>query len=166
MAKNYTVAEAVAVLRDGSDTAAIMDIGRRYPLFSYLATTMVAKAGEEFEAFVKYLPEYTTANKINSAIKKTIVEIEAVEVEEEEAPAKKRGPKKAAKKKVVEEEPEEDEEDEELEEEDEVEEEVEEKPAKKAAKKPAKKPAKKAPKKAKKAEVEDDEEDDDDDWEI
>lgn len=164
MAKNYTVAEAVAVLRDGSDTAAIMDIGRRYPLFSYLATTIIAKAGEEFEEFVKYLPEYTTANKINSAIKKTIVETEA-EAEEEKAPAKKRGPKKAAKKKVVEEEPE-DEEDEDLEEEEVEEEEVEEEPVKKAAKKPAKKPAKKAPKKAKKVEVEDDEDENDDDWEI
>lgn len=38
-AKNYTVSEAITVLRGGKDLEAIRDICRRYPLFAYHSMT-------------------------------------------------------------------------------------------------------------------------------
>lgn len=172
MAKNWKFGEAVRAIMDGNKEA-ILDIGRRYPLFLNLAS-QVNEAGA---LLIDCVPEYCTARKIESVLKGDVVEkaeTEDTEDGEEETPKKKKEKpaKKPAKKKV---EPEDDDDDEdegeddwdEGDEGDEGEDEQPKKPAKKPAAKKKEKPAKKA-KKAKKAEPEDDDDDDDDDddWDV
>lgn len=191
MAKNYALYEAACIIAEGRDLAAIQDIGKRYPFVLSRVTELTAKAGEDFVEFIKYLPEHTTANKFNAAVRAQIVEADEDDDEEEEVVEAK--PKKVE----VEEDDDEDEVDDLMSlpakklfkmcedagftpsknrekayyikllnsvSEDDEEEEA--KPTKKA-KKSEKKPAKKAPKKV---EPEDDwdeeDEDDDDDWDI
>ena len=43
MAKNYSLAEAVQVLLENEDTAAIADIGRRYPLLAVKITRVAVR---------------------------------------------------------------------------------------------------------------------------
>lgn len=101
MAKNYTLREAIEVLHNGTDLEAIMDITKRYPFVTVKASKLLALAGVEFEEFIKYLPEHTTANKFNAAVKKEIEDsdidedVEDIEDEEDEKPSK---PVKKAKK--------------------------------------------------------------------
>lgn len=86
MAKNYTLREAIEVLHKGTDLEAIMDITKRYPFVTVKASKLLALAGVEFEEFVKYLPEHTTANKFNAAVKKNLEEsgIDEDEIEDVE----------------------------------------------------------------------------------
>ena len=86
MAKNYTLREAIEVLHKGTDLEAIMDITKRYPFVTVKASKLLALAGVEFEEFVKYLPEHTTANKFNTAVKKNLEEsgIDEDEIEDVE----------------------------------------------------------------------------------
>ena len=104
MAKNYTLYEAACIIAEGRDLAAIQDIGKRYPFVLSRVTELTAKAGEDFVEFIKYLPEHTTANKFNAAVRAQIVEADEDEDEEEEAveakPKKKEKPAKAKPKKV------------------------------------------------------------------
>lgn len=72
MAKNYSLAEAVQVLLENEDTAAIADIGRRYPLLAVKITRVAVKAGEEFGDLMQFMPENLSANKINGTIKKAL----------------------------------------------------------------------------------------------
>ena len=74
MAKNYTFNEAVKIIAKGTDLEAITDIGRRYPVLAHKITVVTAKAGEEFVDLMGYMPDYLTANKVNSAIKAGITE--------------------------------------------------------------------------------------------
>lgn len=74
MAKNYTLNEAVKIIANGQDLEAITDIGRRYPVLLHKVTAVVAKAGQDFVDLMGYMPEYLTANKVNSAIKTTTQE--------------------------------------------------------------------------------------------
>lgn len=74
MAKNYTFNEAVAIIAAGKDMEAITDIGRRYPVLAHKIAVVAAKAGEEFVDLMGYMPEYLTANKVNTAIKAGITE--------------------------------------------------------------------------------------------
>lgn len=74
MAKNYTFNEAVAIIAAGKDMEAITDIGRRYPVLAYKIAVITAKAGEEFVDLMGYMPDYLTANKVNTAIKAGITE--------------------------------------------------------------------------------------------
>lgn len=69
MAKNYTFNEAVAIIAEGKDLEAITDIGRRYPVLAHKVAVVAAKAGEEFVELMGYMPDYITANKVNTAIK-------------------------------------------------------------------------------------------------
>lgn len=69
MAKNYTFAEAVKIINAGTDMEAITDIGRRYPILMHKATAVCAKAGEAFVDLMNYMPDYLTANKVNTALK-------------------------------------------------------------------------------------------------
>lgn len=117
MAKNWTVKEAVVVLAQGSDKAAIQDIARRFPLF---ATT--ASRGEVgLLEIIQALPDHITARKIESVLKADIEvteeEEEVKEVKEKPKKAKEKPAKRGRKKKVeeVEEVEEEELEDEELE---------------------------------------------------
>lgn len=72
MAKNYSLAEAVQVLLENEDTAAIADIGRRYPLLAVKITRVAVKAGEEFGDLMQFMPDNLSANKINGTIKKAL----------------------------------------------------------------------------------------------
>ena len=74
MAKNYTFNEAVKIIAKGTDMEAITDIGRRYPVLAHKIAVVTAKAGEEFVDLMGYMPDYLTANKVNTAIKAGITE--------------------------------------------------------------------------------------------
>ena len=69
MAKNYTFAEAVKIINEGTDMESIADIGRRYPILMHKVTNVCAKAGEAFVELMGYMPDYLTANKVNTIIK-------------------------------------------------------------------------------------------------
>lgn len=155
MAKNWTIGEAARVIFEGVDVAAVTDIGRRFPLFSVLASKMNEAGIKMLEA----MPDYITARKAESALKGDVAVADEEDEVAEEKPAKKEKAKKekakkekpAKKAKPVVEDDDDDFDD------DDEEEEV--KPAKKAKK--AVKPAK-PEKKAKKPVIEDDDDDDDD----
>lgn len=82
MAKNYTFAEAVKIINTGTDMESITDIGRRYPVLLNKVTKVAAKAGEDFVDLMNFMPDYLTANKVNSAIKNTVGETEENEAAE------------------------------------------------------------------------------------
>lgn len=91
MAKNYTIKEATEIIKAGTDFEAITDIGRRYPVLAHKLAVLTAKAGDEVVDLMSYMPEYLSANKVNSAIKKSIeggasdddAEDDAAEVEDD-----------------------------------------------------------------------------------
>jgi len=164
MAKNWKASEAVLLIQEGNKEA-ILDCGRRFPMF----TNAVAKGNYEgLVAVIAALPDYISARKIETVLKDGVGAVEDdAEVEDEEEVEEVKPAKKAAKKGKKKPAPEPEEEEEELDEEDDEEEEVVVKKSskkKKAAEKPATKKKGKAKKKA--APVEDDDEDEDDDWDI
>ena len=71
MAKNYTFAEACAIINEGTNHEAIADIGRRYPILLHKVSQVTAVAGDKFVDLMGYMPDYLTANKVNSALKTT-----------------------------------------------------------------------------------------------
>lgn len=83
MAKNYTFNEAVQIIANGQDLEAITDIGRRYPVLLNKVTKVAAKAGQDFVDLMGYMPEYLTANKVNSAIKATVQESDGANDEDD-----------------------------------------------------------------------------------
>lgn len=87
MVKNYTFNEAVKIIANGTDLEAITDIGRRYPVLAHKIAVVAAKAGEEFVDLMGYMPEYLTANKVNTAIKAGITESGSEDDEDTEAKA-------------------------------------------------------------------------------
>lgn len=89
MAVNFTAAQAAAIILEGTDKAAMMDIGSRFPLFA------IAVAGNVQEV-LKALPEIVTARKIESVMKEGVeklvdppVEVPAETVAETTASAAK-----------------------------------------------------------------------------
>lgn len=84
MAKNYTYEEAVAIIAEGKDLEAITDLGRRFPVLVQKTTVVATRAGEDFVELMSFMPEYLTANKVNTNIKKLSIEPEADSGEEEE----------------------------------------------------------------------------------
>ena len=72
MAKNYTIAEAVRIIAENGDNEALMDLGKRYPLLTQKIARVAVKAGEDFVDLMSFMPEYLSANKVNSAIKKML----------------------------------------------------------------------------------------------
>lgn len=112
MATNYTFSEVVAIIKEGKDSAAIADIGKRFPL---LAVKLAKATSGDVDAMVEvcgYIPAKVSANKVNMAIKAALgdaeeseetedeeVEAEVPEEVEEEKPKAKRAGKKAAPKK-------------------------------------------------------------------
>lgn len=97
MAKNYTFAEAVEIINAGTDLESIADIGKRYPILLHKVTKVTTKAGEDFVDLMGYMPDYLTANKVNTALKNAGVETEA---EGEDDPAEKPAKETKAKKEV------------------------------------------------------------------
>ena len=87
MAKNYTFNEAVKIIAKGTDLEAITDIGRRYPVLAHKIAVVTAKAGEEFVDLMGYMPDYLTANKVNTAIKAGITESGSDEEDADETEA-------------------------------------------------------------------------------
>lgn len=105
MAKNYTLKEAANIIAEGTKKDEIIDIGRRFPLLAVSLTATIAKAGDTFLDFINYMPEYMTANKVNSLMKAGVYDTstnaddttdDTTDEEAEEKPVKKE--KKAAKK--------------------------------------------------------------------
>ena len=94
MAKNWKLGEAVRAIQAGNKED-IIDLGRRFPLFSNLA----AQVNEAGMAIIDCVPDYCTARKIESVLKGDVQEAAEGEGEgaEEEAPEKK-APAKAEKK--------------------------------------------------------------------
>lgn len=118
MAKNYTIAEAVQIIAENGDNEALMDLGKRYPLLTQKIARVAVKAGEDFVDLMSFMPEYLSANKVNSAIKKMLdeapdadedAEDDGGEDEAEEKPVKKTGKRgRPAKVKKAEEDDEDD----------------------------------------------------------
>lgn len=71
MATNYTFAQACAIINDGTNMEAIADIGRRYPILLHKVSQVTAIAGDKFVDLMGFMPEYLTANKVNTAMKAT-----------------------------------------------------------------------------------------------
>lgn len=98
MAKNWKVGEAARAIQAGN-TADILDLGRRFPLF----TVLVAQTNEAGMKLLDCIPDYVSARKIESVLKGDAQETEAdtedETTEEEEAP-KKAPAKKAPEKKA------------------------------------------------------------------
>lgn len=87
MAINWTAAEAVKVLREGKDKDAIVDIGKRFPLFA-----IAAQSEKGLLDMILSLPENMSARKLNGLLDENFAGIKVEsddEVEVEEKPAKK-----------------------------------------------------------------------------
>lgn len=92
MAKNYTFAEAVAIINEGKDLEAIADIGRRYPVLMHKVTKVATLAGADFVDLMGFMPDYLTANKVNTALKAVAAggsaeDADAADTDEDEAPS-------------------------------------------------------------------------------
>ena len=92
MATNWTLAQAKKVITEGTDLAAITDIGRRFPL----TALAIAKIGDNEGAttIINALPEHITVRKIESVLKDGIADSGANDdddddAEDAEKPAKK-----------------------------------------------------------------------------
>lgn len=102
MATNWTLAQAKKVITEGTDLAAITDIGRRFPL----TALAIAKIGDNEGAttIINALPEHITARKIESVLKDGIADSgandddDAEDAEHDEKPAKKNAKAKAKAK--------------------------------------------------------------------
>ncbi len=81
MAKNYTFAEAVRIINEGKDMESITDIGRRFPILLHKVTKVTTKAGEDFVDLMNFMPDYLTANKVNTALKATAGETAETEAD-------------------------------------------------------------------------------------
>lgn len=95
MAKNWSTAEAVKVIREGKDKAAIQDIGRRFPLFVFMAASNPV-------GIIEAIPEYISARKIEAILKGDVdtsaeseEDSDEEEEEEEEEEVKPKSKKKA-----------------------------------------------------------------------
>ena len=102
MAKNYTIAEAVQIIAENGDNEALIDLGKRYPLLTQKIARVAVKAGEDFIDLMSFMPEYLSANKVNSAIKKMLDEAPDADEDAEddggEEEVEEKSAKKAAKK--------------------------------------------------------------------
>lgn len=114
MATNWTMAHAAKKIVEGTDTAAIQDIGRRFPLTSVAVASMGENSGAM--KIIGALPQHITVRKIEAVLKGDVQDmdedddIQDEEEEAEEKPAKKEKAekpkanlKKPAKKEVEEE---------------------------------------------------------------
>lgn len=113
MATNYTIEEAVKIIAEGKNTEAIQEIGKRFPILAVKIAALTAKAKDEIVDFIGYMPEYLTANKVNSEIKKSLIASDDDETEDETPDEKPVKPtkEKASKKKVAKEEEDDDQDD-------------------------------------------------------
>ena len=115
MATNWTLSQALTKITEGTDKAAIQDIGRRFPLTAVALAEIGNNAGAA--KIIGAVPSHITARKIESVLKDGVEQDSDVDVEdaedEEETPKKeaKKPAKKAAKEKTEEDAEEEEEDD-------------------------------------------------------
>lgn len=101
MATNWTLSQALVKITEGTDKAAIQDIGRRFPLTAVALAEIGQNAGAV--KIIGAVPSYITARKIESVLKDGVEQDPDVDTEdtedEEETPKKenKKPAKKAAK---------------------------------------------------------------------
>ena len=106
MATNWTLSQALAKITEGTDVAAIADIGRRFPLTAVALAEIGQNAGAA--KIIGAVPSHITARKIESVLKDGVEQDSDVDVEdtedEDEAPKKedKKPVKKTAKAKTEE----------------------------------------------------------------
>lgn len=98
MATNWTLAQAKKVITEGTDLAAITDIGRRFPL----TALAIAKIGDNEGAttIINALPEHITARKIESVLKDGITDSGANDDDDDDAEDTEKPAKKNAKAKA------------------------------------------------------------------
>lgn len=108
MAKNWTMAEAAKAVAE-NDMVAIADLGKRFPLMMHLLDKSIAGDGEAVVELFGAIPEYLTANKVNTAIKNIVGDGEVEDEDETEEKPVKKAEKKSAKKVADEDEDDEDE---------------------------------------------------------
>lgn len=119
MATNWTLSEALKKITEGTDKAAIQDIGRRFPLTAVALAEIGQNAGAA--KIIGAVPSHITARKIEAVLKDGVeqttdtdfedAESDADDEEETSKKAAKKPVKKAAKAKAEEEDDNEDEED-------------------------------------------------------
>ena len=97
MAKNWTMAEAAKAVKN-NDMVAIADLGKRFPLMMSLLTRGIAGDGDAVAELFKAIPEYLTANKVNTAIKNVVGDGDIEDDEEEAVDESKKKADKPAKK--------------------------------------------------------------------
>ena len=99
MARNYTMKEVVEIFVANKDQEAMADIGKRFPLLAIKVAGLVAKAPTEATDLFKFSPDYLSANKMNKAIKDSIVGVTSDEDEDdaEDTEEQVEAPKKAKK---------------------------------------------------------------------
>lgn len=85
MAKSWSVAEAVQVVVEGTDKAAIQDIGRRFPLFAVAAASGTTGLLE----IISHLSDKVTVRTLEAKMKEGVTEMEDEEEVVEKTPAKK-----------------------------------------------------------------------------
>ena len=85
MAKNWTVGDAAKVIFEGVDVSAIMDIGKRFPLFAVACAKVDANGVKVLSA----IPEYITVRKVEAILKGDVAESVDVESDESEEVAER-----------------------------------------------------------------------------
>jgi hypothetical protein len=98
MATNWTLSQALAKITEGTDKAAIQDIGRRFPLTAVALAEIGQNAGAV--KIIGAVPSHITARKIESVLKDGVEQdpdVDTEDTEDEEETSKKEN-KKPAKK--------------------------------------------------------------------
>lgn len=113
MATNWTLSQALTKITEGTDKAAIQDIGRRFPLTAVAMAEIGQNAGAA--KIIGAVPSHITTRKIESILKDGIVDQGDEEIEEDaaedEAPKKQEKRPNKSKAKVEEDVNQDDEED-------------------------------------------------------
>lgn len=110
MARNFKFAEVVGVIVENNDQVLVAELAKRYPYLTSQVLRVVATStdgGAAFSELVKFMPDYLTALRVNSPMKKQyegsadeddtdVSDIDAEEDEEEDEVPKevKKAPKK------------------------------------------------------------------------
>ena len=100
MATNWTLSQALAKITEGTDKAAIQDIGRRFPLTAVALAEIGQNAGAA--KIIGAVPSHITARKIESVLKDGVEQDPDMDADIEDEDETKKPAKKAAKAKTEE----------------------------------------------------------------
>ena len=108
MARNYTVGEGARILAEGVDTDAIVDLSRRFPLFTHKFMTAISGDKDAVVDLLCCIPEYVSTRKVEKVIANGPAETDETEEEtaEEETPKEEPKPKRRGRKAAAKKEPE------------------------------------------------------------